>query len=140
MNLDQLQAFLDHPHGGFSIPGLEAVEVDKPRIVVRLEVTEEVANLAGTLHGGAAATLIDVVGTLAIMITDRHHRPGVTTDLSGSWYAPAQIGEKVLIEATVPKIGKTLAFTTVDIRRESDGTHVVHGTMTKALGAPPAKA
>lgn len=136
MPLEQLQAILDHPRGGFSIEGLQAVEATRKHLVVRLEVTDKLANMAGTLHGGAAATLIDIVGTLAIILADRHNRPGVTTDLSGSWYAPAPVGTSVVIEATVPKIGKTLAFTSVDIMDE-EGNILVHGTMTKALGKVP---
>jgi acyl-coenzyme A thioesterase 13 len=136
MSLEQLQAILDHPRGGFSIDGLQAVEATRERLVVRLEVTQDLTNMANTLHGGAAATLIDIVGSLAIVLADRHNRPGVTTDLSGSWYAPAPLGTSVIIEATVPKIGKTMAFTSVDIKDEA-GKVLVHGTMTKALGQPP---
>lgn len=136
--LEKLQAILDHPRGGWNVEGLQAVEATRGRLVVRLDVTDKLANMANTLHGGAAATLIDIVGSLAIIMADQHNRPGVTTDLSGSWYAPAPVGTSVIIEATVPKIGKTMAFTSVDIKDE-DGRVLVHGTMTKALGQPPAE-
>jgi acyl-coenzyme A thioesterase 13 len=80
--------------------------------------------------------LVDVVGTIAIMTADRDHRPGVSTDLNISWFAPVPKGEHVLVEATVLKTGRTLAFVCVDLRRESDNVLAAQGRMTKALGSP----
>jgi len=74
-----------------------------------------------------------VVGTLAIMTADRDGRPGVSTDLNVSWLSPAPGGSTVLVEATVLKSGRTLAFVQVDVRREQDGVLVAQGRMTKFL-------
>ncbi|MBN1206644.1 MAG: PaaI family thioesterase [Myxococcaceae bacterium] len=121
--------------GGYdrSLAGMELIEVDGGRARVRLPVGEAVQNVNGALHGGAVATLVDVVGTLAIMSADREHRPGVSTDLNVSWFSPAPGGSTVLVEAAVLKAGKTLAFVQVDIRREKDGGMVAQGRMTKFL-------
>ncbi|MCU1656254.1 MAG: uncharacterized protein JWO57_910 [Pseudonocardiales bacterium] len=124
-------------HDGWHVPGLEPVTVEPGRVVVRVEVSDALVNVAQTLHGGAAATLVDVVGTFAIMTADRHSRPGVSTDLNVTWLAPAPLGEFVLVDATVLKTGRSMAFVTADIRRESDGVLSVQGRMTKALGPPP---
>ncbi len=102
--------------------------------MVRLEVSEAVQNLGGALHGGAIATLVDDAGTCAIISKDRDHRPGVTTDLNVSYFAPGPGGSVVIAEATVLKAGKTLAFVSVDIRREADGVLVAQGRMTKFMG------
>jgi acyl-coenzyme A thioesterase 13 len=135
MNLEELRTFLANPrHDGWRVHGLEAVSVDGGRVVVRLVVTPELRNFGATLHGGAAATLVDVVGSLAIVSADRDNRSGVSTDLNVSWFAPAAVGESILIEATVLKTGRTLAFVAVELRRESDGLLLVQGRMTKALG------
>ena len=80
------------------------------------------------------ATLVDDAGTLAIVTADRDNRPGVTTDLNVSYFAPAPGGSTVVAEAAVLKIGKTLAFVTVDIRRKTDGVLVAQGRMTKFQG------
>ena len=45
-------------------------------------------------------------------------------------------GEFVVVEATVLKSGRTLAFVSVDLRRESDGVLAAQGRMTKVLGPP----
>ena len=139
MDLEQLREALAarDQRGGWHMSGLEAVTLDHSgRVVVRVEVNDDLINMAKTLHGGAAATLVDVVGTLALSAADRHHRPGVSTDLNVSWFAPAPLGDVLLVDAHVLKIGRTLAFVSVDITRESDGTLLVQGRMTKALGNP----
>ena len=133
---EKLKERLSHfGQGGFdaSLAGLELLEVEGGRARVRLPVSDAVRNVNGVLHGGAVATLVDVVGTLAIMSADRENRPGVSTDLNVSWFSPAAGGSHVLVEATVLKSGRTLAFVQVDLRREADGALVAQGRMTKFL-------
>lgn len=104
------------------------------RAVVEVDVTPGVANPMGNLHGGAIATIVDHVGTIAIVTADRQGRPGVTTDLNVSYFAPAPAGATVVADALVLKIGKTLAFVTVDVRRKLDGVLLAQGRMTKFQG------
>lgn len=135
---EQTKRRLDEQFGkvGFekALPGMELVEVTDGRARVRLTVTDALVNVNGTLHGGVVATLVDVVGTVALMAADRDGRSGVSTDLNVSWFAPGPKGASVLVEATVLKIGKTLGFVTVDLRRESDGVLMAQGRMTKYMG------
>jgi acyl-coenzyme A thioesterase 13 len=131
---DLRQVLATRREWGWTVPGLEAVSVDENRVVVRVPVTRDLVNTAEKLHGGAAATLVDVVGMLAIINTDRDDRFGVSTDLNVSWFAPIALDDAALVEATVLKAGRTLAFVSVDIRRESDGLLCVQGRMTKSLG------
>jgi acyl-coenzyme A thioesterase 13 len=117
-----------------SLAGMKLVSAEDGKAVVRLEVTEAVQNWGGTLHGGAIATLVDDAGTCAIISKDRDHRPGVTTDLNVSYFNPGPGGSFVLAEATVLKTGRTLAYVSVDIKREHDGVLIAQGRMTKFLG------
>jgi acyl-coenzyme A thioesterase 13 len=138
VNLDQLRAAMQHrPDHGWQVPGLEPTVVQGGHVVVHVEVTLDHVNAAKVLHGGAAATLVDVVGTIAILNEDQHHRPGVSTDLNVSWFAPIALGDTAIVEARVLKTGRSLAFVTVDIRRSSDDLLCVQGRMTKALGPAP---
>lgn len=138
MDVEQLRAALkSRPDHGWQVPGLDPVLVDGGHVVVRVEVTLDHVNAAKTLHGGAAATLVDVVGTLAILNQDQHHRPGVSTDLNVSWFAPVTLGDTAIVDGQVLKIGRSLAFVTVDIRRASDDALCVQGRMTKSLGPVP---
>jgi acyl-coenzyme A thioesterase 13 len=129
---ERLQGFGNNGYDR-SLTGMELLTLEGGKARVRLPVGESVQNAGGALHGGAVATLVDVVGTLAIMSADREHRPGVSTDLNVSWFAPAPGGSTVLVEAAVLKSGRTLAFVQVDVRRESDGVLVAQGRMTKFL-------
>jgi acyl-coenzyme A thioesterase 13 len=104
------------------------------RARLELDVTEAMQNVNGMLHGGVIATLVDIAGTAAIKTADRQGRPGVSTDLNVSFFAPAPGGSVVVADAQVLKIGKTLAFVTVDIRRAADGALVAQGRMTKYQG------
>ena len=138
MDLEDLTQFLAAPrHDGWRIAGMEPVSVEPGHVIVRREVTTDLLNFGRTLHGGAAATLIDVIGSLALTTADHHGRYGVSTDLNVTWLAPAAHGEFVLIDAQVLKLGRTLGYGTVDLRRESDGKLLVQGRMTKHMGDPP---
>ena len=117
-----------------ALKGLALVGVAEGRAQARIEVSEEVGNLMGTLHGGAIATLVDDVGTVAIMSGDKDGRPGVTTDLSISYMSAAPAGSTVIIDGRVLKVGRTLAFVEVELRRESDQKLLAQGRMTKFMG------
>lgn len=117
-----------------ALAGMEVLEVESGRARARLLVGEAVQNPMGALHGGAVATLVDDVGTLAVISADRDGRPGVSTDLNVSYLSPALAGSTVIIEAQALKSGRTLAFVTVDIRREKDNVLVAQGRMTKFMG------
>jgi acyl-coenzyme A thioesterase 13 len=115
--------------------GVNIVSYGDGRAHVEMPVAPALLNPNGHLHGGALAMLVDHAGTLAIMTADREGRPGVTTDLNVSYFAPAPGGDVAVADATVLKIGKTLAFVSVDVRRAGDGTLVAQGRMTKFQGA-----
>jgi acyl-coenzyme A thioesterase 13 len=116
-----------------ALDGMTIVAAADGHARVRLPVSDKVQNIGGALHGGAAATLVDVAGTIAIISADRTHRVGVTTDLNVSYFAPGR--GAVIADATVLKSGRTLAWVSVDVRREDDGVLVAQGRMTKHLGA-----
>jgi acyl-coenzyme A thioesterase 13 len=127
---------MNMPLVGFSraLTGLAIIQGSEGGVRARIPVSEAVQNLFGTLHGGAIATLVDDIGTLAIVSADRERRLGVTTDLNVSYFAPGKAGSAILVEAKVLKIGNTLSTVTVDLRREEDGMLIAQGRMTKYLG------
>ena len=112
--------------------GLEVTRVAPGVVEARLTVHDGVANTFGTLHGGATATLVDVVGTMALLTLDVA-KPGVTVELGSSYVNAAKIGEPVLIVGRVLKAGKRLGFTEVTLTRERDGALVATGRHTKAF-------
>lgn len=138
MDLDELRELLRHRRDyGWMAPKFVPVSAADGHVVVHADVTIDDVNVAKNLHGGAGATLVDVVGTLAIIGADRWHRFGVSTDLNVSWLAPIPLGETAVVEARVLKIGRTMAFVEVEIRRASDNVLSLQGRLTKSLGEPP---
>ncbi len=113
--------------------GFRVDDINDGKVQVSMDVTPEVQNANGTLHGGAIATLVDHAGTIAIMIADRNGRPGVTTDLNVSYLAAGLGGSTVIAKAQALKIGAFMAYVTVDVRR-TDGTLIAQGRMTKFQG------
>jgi acyl-coenzyme A thioesterase 13 len=115
--------------------GMRIVSYGDGKARAEMPVTEAVQNLNGMLHGGATAALVDHVGTVAIMSADRESRPGVTTDLNVTYLAPAQTGSTVYADAVVLRIGKIMAYVTVDVRRSADDVLVAQGRMSKYQGS-----
>eukprot|EP00933_Yihiella_yeosuensis_P024238 TRINITY_DN18779_c0_g1_i1.p1 TRINITY_DN18779_c0_g1~~TRINITY_DN18779_c0_g1_i1.p1 ORF type:complete len:153 (-),score=29.84 TRINITY_DN18779_c0_g1_i1:92-550(-) len=98
----------------------------------KMVVSSEEANLFGTLHGGAIATLVDIISTAALLTLS--DRPGVSVDLNVSYVTAAPVGEEVEIVGKVLKAGKSVAMTTVDIVLVKSGKLVASGRHTKFTG------
>ena len=96
-----------------------------------LQIDKPLENAYNTLHGGAICTIVDVVGTMAILSLDVT-KPGVSVDLNVSFVSAAKSGERVVIKGTCHKLGRKLGFTEVRIESE-DGTLVATGRHTKAF-------
>jgi len=120
--------------GGFDscIAGLKIDKVEPGTVKCSIKVAPNLQNSYGTLHGGAIAVMVDVVGTLALMSKDAS-RPGVSVDIGVSYMAAAKEGDVVDVEGKVLRMGQKLGFTQIDFRRRSDGAHLATGTHTKAL-------
>lgn len=112
---------------------VKIVSADNGKVEAELLVAEEHQNAGGTLHGGLTATLVDCMTTLAILSFE-HGRPGVSIDLNVSYISPAKTGDLVTITAECLKMGKTMAFTTAELRLK-DGRLVARGNHTKHLGS-----
>jgi len=112
--------------------GLRVEHIADGRVECSLTVEPHIQNAYGTLHGGAVATLIDIVGTMAILSV-HPTKAGVSVELSTSFMSPAKSGEKIKIEGTLLRAGRSMAFTNVELRRASDGRLVACGRHTKAI-------
>jgi acyl-coenzyme A thioesterase 13 len=117
-----------------SLHGLDVFEINRGRVRAHLAVNESLMNFFGKLHGGAVATLVDDVGTLAVVTADHFRRAGLTTDLQISYLTPAELGDPLLIEADTLQCGLTLAFVEVTLRHELRKRLIARGRMTKLLG------
>lgn len=97
--------------------GLQLEKVHKDGLTLRLPVEAKLLNSAGTLHGGALATLADAcVG----MATYRHYggRPITTVELKISYFRPVTKG-RIFARARLVRTGVTLSIGQVEIRDEA---------------------
>ena len=113
----------------FLLNTIELVSAEHGKAVARLTVEKCHVNSRGTLHGAVSATLTDWAGGIAIATTGRE-KTGVSTDIHVTYVGTAKVGDVLTIETHASKVGGTLAFTSIEIKKE-DGSVVATGTHTK---------
>jgi acyl-coenzyme A thioesterase 13 len=72
-------------------------------------------NSGGSLHGGAAATLVDWAGGMAISSVDGRRSTGVSVDIHVEYLAAGKLGDVIEIEGRAERVGGSIGFTTVGI-------------------------
>ena len=113
----------------FLLSDIELLSASKAgSITARLKVEPCHLNSKGTLHGTVSAGLIDWAGSLAIAATGLD-KTGFSTDIHTSFVSTAKEGDLLEVTATAAKVGGTLAFTNVEIKKlKEDGTSSVVST------------
>jgi uncharacterized protein (TIGR00369 family) len=107
---------------------VEAVESDRVRL--RVPYKDENSNPGKALHGGVAASTINIGGALAAW-TGVRASPALETgtlDLSVNYLAAA-IGEDIVADATVLRRGKEIVYSNVDVRNDA-GKPIAKGLVT----------
>lgn len=99
---------------------------------MKMNIGPSLGNLKGTLHGGAAATIVDTATTIAIAACDEKNRVNVTSDLSMTYMGAAFLNKDIYILSQVNRIGRRLAFTECSLFNE-DGELLMTGRHTKAF-------
>ena len=102
-------------------------------VTARLNVTAAHLNSKNSLHGTVSACIVDWAGGLAIASTGLD-KTGVSTDIHTSFVSGAKEGDVLEIFAQASKVGGSLAFTSVDIKKiGKDGSKsvVTTGSHTK---------
>lgn len=97
-----------------------------------MRIPDTFGNLKSSLHGGAAATIIDTATTIAIAGVDKSNRVNVTSDLSVCFMGAAFLEDEIYVLSEVNKVGKRLAFTECGIYNE-DCQLLMSGRHTKAF-------
>ena len=99
----------------------------------RLPVVEEVrGGVAGSVHGGAVCTLVDIaaIGAVASRLQPNERMAG-TAEINVSFLRPAT-GQTIFAEATLLKKGRTLAVCDVNVTNDA-GKLVAKGRVGYAL-------
>lgn len=87
------------------------------RVTGRMVLEEKHVNSLGGLHGTTSAALVDFTAGMAIVAKSGGDKTGVSTDIHISYVASARAGDTVEVECWVNKLGRTLAYTGVEIRK-----------------------
>ena len=112
----------------FFLSEIQLCSAAEKTLIARLTVRKNHLNSKGSMHGTVSACLIDWAGGMAIASTGLDST-GVSTDIHTTFVSTAKEGDLLEIEAKASKVGRTLAFTTVEIKKiGDDGTRSVVST------------
>jgi uncharacterized protein (TIGR00369 family) len=133
MTLDHLQSALpDYFAPWVQALGLRAEGFDADSVTLRLPVTDQLARSGGMLCGQAMMAAADTAMVLALINRFGEFKPCTTVQMNTSFLRPLS-GQDGLVQATIVRAGKALAFGEIDIRGAIDGKSVCRATTTYAL-------
>ncbi|KAK4886872.1 hypothetical protein RN001_003143, partial [Aquatica leii] len=100
--------------------------------VAEMKVEEEYANPMKTLHGAYVATLADTLTTLALLTHEKCPLlPSISLSLNLSYLKSAKVGEEIIIDSQIVKLGNTMAHLECKIFDKGTNSLLVHATHTK---------
>ncbi|KAK9453986.1 acyl-coenzyme A thioesterase-like protein 13 [Dipodascopsis uninucleata] len=116
------------------IPRLKLLSAAPGRVEMSLQIEKDHTNRLGILHGGLIASVVDLGGSLAVA-SHGLFATGVSTDLNVSYISSGgKIGSEIKILASCDRIGKTLAFTSINFYTLDD-VLFARGSHTKYIAA-----
>ena len=110
--------------------GIRVESIEPDRVRLRVPYKDDNSNPGRALHGGVAASTINIAGALAAW-TGIEERPSLevgTLDLSVNYLAAA-IGEDIVATAEVLRRGKEITYSDVDVRTDA-GKRIAKGLVT----------
>ncbi|CAF1217629.1 unnamed protein product [Rotaria magnacalcarata] len=112
--------------------GIRVVASRKPgHVQCELDIDEQHLNRNDTLHGGMLTALTDSVSTLALETNENKPLKSASVELSVSFLKAAKKGETLVIDADTVKLGRTLAFLSVEFRNKKNNELLATGKHTK---------
>jgi len=121
-------------------------KVDEPkkleaRVVCELDVTDEMLNGAGKLHGGCSAFLVDICSTFPIAALDYatggSGSGGVSSVINTVYHSPAELGDRLKIVCTSLALGARTTSGRAEIWNATHHRLVVSGVQTKMEPSQP---
>jgi len=111
------------------------------RVVLELEVSEDMLNGGGNIHGGCSAFLVDTCSTLALIALGIANTgeisPSVSQSLNIVYHSPAQLGDKLRLVNTTLTIGARAQSARTEIWNVMHHRLVVSGTHVKMAPSIP---
>ncbi|KUJ15740.1 Thioesterase/thiol ester dehydrase-isomerase [Mollisia scopiformis] len=125
----------------FLLSEVEIISAAKGTVTAQLTLGKNHVNSRGTIHGAVSAALVDWSGGLAIA-THGLEKTGASIDIHVTYIGTAQVGETIHIESIANKVGRSVAFTTIQISKLVDGKPgpmVATASHTKYISQPAPK-
>ncbi|KAK9095947.1 hypothetical protein Sjap_021444 [Stephania japonica] len=133
--IDSIDELSDGFFNSFIMEGLHVDLMEPGRVICSLTVPRRLLNTANFLHGGAIASLIDLVGSAALH-TVGAASSGSSLEINISYMDSAFENDEVEIEAKVLRMGKAIGVVTVELRKKKTGKIMAQGRHTKYLPFP----
>ncbi|CAA6660392.1 unnamed protein product [Spirodela intermedia] len=128
-NLDALpEKFYD----AFILSGVRVDSIEPGRVLCSMTVPPRLVNTFNSLHGGATMSLVDILGSAAILSTGSKST-GVSLDISVSYLTSAYAGEEIQIDSKVLRAGNSIAVVSVELRKKHGGEIIAQGRHSKYL-------
>jgi len=131
MNPDEANSFLRQAFEGQAVR-TDVVEMVEGRAVVRLHADRTNLRPGGYISGPTQMSLVDTAAYFAVMTVTGLEPMAVTSSLNMSFLRPC-IGDVVVADARIMKIGQSLAVMDVDVRVEGATKPASHAVVTYAL-------
>ena len=110
----------------------EVVSMEDGRAVMRLVADSSHLRPGGYISGPTQMALVDSAAYMAVMTKTGHEPMTVTSNLSINFLRPC-IGDVVVADARIMKIGQALAVMDVDVRIEGAEKPSSHAVVTYAI-------
>jgi len=116
--------------------GAEMEELREGYARLSLVLQERHTNPNGVMHGGVITTLMD--SALGASLTAlrgeeaRRRNPHATVGMNASFLAGARVGDRIVVEGRVLRLGKSIAFGEAEAHR-GDGELIAKGRLTFAI-------
>jgi uncharacterized protein (TIGR00369 family) len=133
-NLQQWNEWvLKHPFHRFA--GLELVHQEAGKAWCRFQVSDDLTNMAGTLHAGLLHGLFEASCYLALLPLLEDDEHAGTIDLHVSVVRAAPRGARIALRAEVLRKGRNVAFVRCEAQTAEGGAGTIAvATVTKAIG------
>lgn len=131
----------DLPSGfydAFVLRGIRVAQALQPgTLLCHFTVPSRLLNSGGFLHGGATASLVDLVASAAFTTAGLRTR-GSPLEMNISYLDAAFADEEIDIEAKVLRAGKAVGVAVVELKKKS-GKIIAQARYSKYLGAASSK-
>ncbi|KAL4897902.1 putative thioesterase family protein [Aspergillus ambiguus] len=118
-----------------------ATRSPRPHVSFRFNVAPKLCNFMGNIHGGCAATLIDILSTTILMgigEPGKFSLGGVSRHLNVTYLRPVPQDTEVRLSCEVVHVGRRLALLKAEISRVDNGDVCIVGEHEKANTDPEA--